>query len=137
MTRRSERGSITAFFAVLSTAMFVMVGVVVDGARAIELHRQLTDNASAAARLGADQLSIDALRQGQIVVDPEAAVAKATTYLAGLGEQGQVTVSGDAVTVRVSGNVQTSILAMVGVDSIPESAVVTATNLQGVTEGHP
>lgn len=128
-----ERGSLTAFVAVLAVGLLVLVGLVVDGGRAVVAKRQAMDIAEQAARLGADQLSVDALRAGKIVVDPAAASTAVTRYLASAGEVGTMSVSGDSVTVRVTAGASTSVLRMIGISSIPVSAEASATNLHGVT----
>lgn len=128
-----DRGSLTAFVAVLATGLFVLVGLVVDGGRAVTAKRQAVDVAEQAARVGADQLSIDALRAGSIVVDPARATSAVTQYLATAGESGTLAVTGDSVTVRISGNTPTTILGMIGIGIIPFSATASATDLHGVT----
>ena len=63
MSRMSdERGSITAFFAVLSVALILCAGLVLDGGRLLAERRTLSDLAAGAARAGAQAISIDALR---------------------------------------------------------------------------
>lgn len=131
--RDSESGSLTAFLAVLGAALFVLVGLVVDGGRAIDARRQAMDVAQEAARLGADQLSVDALRCGNVLVDPGAATQAATVYLAAADEQGTVSVSGNTVTVRVDSSVPTAILGMIGIGHLDVSASASATDLHGVT----
>lgn len=130
---REEAGSLAAFMAVLATGIFVLVGLVVDGGRAMTAKRQAVDVAEQAARLGADQLSVDALRAGNIVVDPARASSAVTRYLAAAGESGTVAVAGDNVTVSISGESQTTILRVVGIGSIPVTATASATDLHGVT----
>lgn len=128
-----EQGSLTAFLAVLAVALFVLVGLVVDGGRAVVAKREAIDVAEQAARVGADQLSVDALRSGTVVVDPSAATTAVARYLAAAGEQGVATVTGDSVTVHVSSTTPTVILGMVGISTIPVSASASATNVHGVT----
>ncbi|HZU79435.1 MAG TPA: TadE family protein [Acidimicrobiales bacterium] len=134
---RNERGSLTAFVAVLGAALFVLVGLVVDGGRAIDAHRQAMDAAREAARVGADQLSVDGLRSGEVTVDPAAAVAAVTGYLTAAGEQGSVQVDGDTIVVHVDASVPTAILGMIGIDHLSVSASASATNLHGVTRQDP
>lgn len=130
---RGEVGSLAAFMAVLATGLFVLVGLVVDGGRAMTAKRQAMDVAEQAARVGADQLSMDALRAGSIVVDPARASSAVTRYLASAGESGTVAIAGDNVTVSISGSASTTILRMIGIGSLPVSATASATDLHGVT----
>jgi Flp pilus assembly protein TadG len=130
----TEQGSLSAFVAVLALSLFILVGLVVDGGRAIAAHRQAIDIAEQAARAGAERLSLDNLRgSGSVTVDPGAALQGAETFLAEAGQQGDVSVSGQSVTVRIHVESPTSILGIVGITSIPVSASATATNVHGVT----
>ena len=130
----TENGSLTAFVAVLALALFVLVGLVVDGGRAIAAHRQAIDVAEQAARAGAEQLSLDSLRSnGSVTVDPAAAAQAAEQFLAVAGQQGTVLIAGQSVTVEIHLQSPTSILGIVGISSIPVSASATATNVHGVT----
>ena len=132
--RRTEQGSLSAFVAVLALSLFILVGLVVDGGRAIAAHRQAIDIAEQAARAGAERLSLDNLRSaGSVTVDPGAALQAAETFLAEAGQQGEVLVSGLSVTVKIHVESPTSILEIVGISSIPVSASATATNVHGVT----
>ncbi|HLX89307.1 MAG TPA: pilus assembly protein TadG-related protein [Acidimicrobiales bacterium] len=129
-----QRGSLTAFLAVLATGLFVVVGLVVDGGRAIAAKREAADVAEQAARVGADQLSIDDLRAGRFVVDPQAASNAVAGYLSVARMTGHSSVSGDSVTVHVSDNSTTAVLGIIGIRVIPVSATASATNLHGVTK---
>ena len=135
MNETSERGSLTAFLAVLALGLFVLVGLVVDGGRALVARRQAVDVAEQAARVGADQLSVDALRSGQFVVDPASAASAVTNYLEATGATGTVSVTGNSVTVHIVHNTPTTVLGMIGIGDIPVSATAAATNLHGVTRG--
>ncbi len=129
-----ERGSLTAFVAVLAVGLFVLVGLVVDGGRAVVAKRKAIDVAEQAARVGADQLSLDALRTGTVAIDPRSALGAVAAYLSVAGEGGSISVAGDNVTVRVSDSVPTTILGIVGIRRIPVSATASAANVHGVTE---
>lgn len=128
-----ERGSLSAFLALLSVGLFVLVGLVVDGGRALAARRHAVDVAEEAARLGADQLSVDALRNGSYVVDPTAAADAVEEELRTAGLTGTVSVSGDDVTVDVRSVTQTTILGIVGLRAISISGTATAVDLHGVT----
>ena len=128
-----EHGSLSAFLAVLSAGLLVLVGLVVDGGRALVAKRHAVDVAEQAARVGADQLSIDALRAGRFSIDPAQAVMAVDRYLASAASQGSISVTGDTVTVRVTGDVSTVILGMVGIRQLAVTAVAVATDVHGVT----
>lgn len=130
---RDESGSLVAFVAVLAVALFALTGLVVDGGRALALHRSVNDVAEQASRAGAAQLSVDALRSGLVTVDPEMAVAAAEAFLAAAGQHGTVVVTGNIVTVEVSAREPTTILGMIGLSQISVSASATATDVHGVS----
>lgn len=131
---RDDQGSLTAFLAVLAVGLFVLIGLVVDGGQAIVAKRTALDVAEQAARVGADQLSVDDLRAGRFAVDPVAAASAVTGYLDAAGATGSVSVSGDSVTVHVVGDAPTAILGIIGIDDIGVSATASATDVHGVTQ---
>jgi Flp pilus assembly protein TadG len=132
---RREDGSLSVFVVILATALFALVGLVVDAGRAIAAKGAAMDEAEQAARTGADQVSVDALRQGQVEIVPAAAVQAAEGYLNAVGQSGTASVSGSTVTVRIHASEPTVILSIVGIDHIDISAVASATNVHGVTRG--
>ncbi len=93
------------------------------------------DYAQEAALAGADQVSVDELRAGQVVIDPELATSAANAYLATVSQSGWASVSGDTVTVHVETNVPTVILGMIGINRVEISVSASATNVHGVTRG--
>lgn len=127
-----ERGSISAFLACLALGLFVVVGLVVDGGRVLAARRTAIDVAEEAARSGAGQLSVDALRRGSYVIDPSGAAQAVDAALRAAGMTGTTSVSGDTVTVSVRTNVPTTILGIVGLHSFSVTGVAMATNLHGV-----
>ena len=133
----SDDGSVTAFVALMLVALFVLVGLVIDGGTAVTAHQAAVDEAEQAARAGAGALSIDALRSGSVRLDPQGAVAAAENFTVEAGHPGTATVSAGAVTVSVRYRVTTSILGIVGIHSLAVSATATAVDLGGVTRGTP
>ena len=129
----SDDGSFSVFVTVLAVALFALVGLVVDAGRAVSARCAATDQAEQAARAGAGQLSIDALRSGQVALDSTAAVRAADAYLAAVGQSGTVSVVGDTVTVRIEEAEPTVMLGIVGIHVIRVSAVASATDVHGVT----
>ncbi len=134
---KSDDGSVTAFVALLLVAMFVLMGLVLDGGTALSAQQAATDEAEQAARAGAGSLSVDALRAGSIKIDQQAAVAAAEAFTLAAGHPGTATVSGDVIRVEVHYRVPTDILSMVGIKSLPVSAEATAFDVAGVTSGSP
>jgi len=134
---RPDSGSISAFVALLLVALIVLLGLVVDGGSVLSARQAATDEAEQAARAGAGALSVQALRAGSLQLDPGAAVAAAESYAAAAGHPGTATVSQGVVTVVINFRVGTEVLGIVGIHSLPVSAVASATDLQGVTVGTP
>ncbi len=134
---RDADGSISAFVVLLLVALMVLLGLVVDGGAALTAQQSAADEAEQAARAGAGALSVDALRSGSLQLDPAAAVAAAESFSAAAGHPGTATVSDGVVTVHIRYRVTTEVLGIVGIDSLPVSAVASATDVQGVTVGTP
>ena len=130
-------GSISAFVVLLLVGCMALLGLVVDGGSALSARQSAADEAEQAARAGAGALSVDALRSGSLQLDPSAAVAAAESFAAGAGHPGRASVLGGVVTVEVSYRIPTEILGIVGITSLPVSAVASAVDVQGVTTGAP
>jgi Flp pilus assembly protein TadG len=126
---------VTAFVALLLVAIFVVMGMVVDGGSAFTARQAAADEAEQAARAGAGALSVDALRAGTLRLDPQQAVAAAVAFTVAAGHPGTATVSGGTVHVRIDYRIHTEILGIVGIDTLPVSASASAIDVQGVTEG--
>jgi Flp pilus assembly protein TadG len=137
MSRRTpdEQGSIAAMTAVMAVALLAMVGLVVDGGRAVVARRVAMDDAAEAARSGVDALSISALRSGSVQIDPSVAIESAHQFLAAAGVQGSVDVTGQTVTVQVVTHEPTAVLSVIGIRSMTVTATASATDVHGVTEG--
>lgn len=131
LTERNEDG-VTALFVVLITvALLAMAGLVIDGGYAMASNRRLTSQAEQAARIGADALNQDSLRDGgDPQVDPSKAVAAAQTYLARVGApRGEVSIDGGIVTVTIKSHSKTSILSAVGVTQLATSGAASAKSI--------
>lgn len=134
---RDERGAVAAFVVLVLVGLLALVGLVVDGGTAFTAHQALQVEAEQAARAGAGQLSVDALRADRIQVDDPAAVFAARWFMVAAGHPGTVTVSGGVVSVHVDYRVPTAILSLVGIDQITVSAQASAVDVGGVTRGTP
>jgi hypothetical protein len=132
--KHDESGVLTAYVAVLAMALLAIVGMAVDSGRAIAAQGLAAGEAEQAARAGAGQLSLQGLRDGQLYVDPSAAVRTAEASMVRSGHPGTATVSNGIVTVRVVVVVPTTILGIVGVQSITVSATASASDVSGVTK---
>lgn len=101
--RHDDRGTVSAFVAVIAAALVMVAGLVYDGGQILASQARARDLASNAARAGAQEVDLDTLRADQtVVLDPDQATAAALNYLAGTGAVGSVEVNGARVTVTVT-----------------------------------
>lgn len=104
MSRRylDERGSLSAFVAVIAVALVMVAGMAYDGGQIVAAQATARDLASSAARAGAQELDLDQLRgAGQALLDAERATAAAQAFLSQSGYRGDTVVDGSAITVTV------------------------------------
>jgi hypothetical protein len=120
--------------AVLSVALFALIGLVVDSGRAIAARSEALTEAQQAARVGAGQISVDALRSGQVQIDPGRAESAGDAYLASVGQSGTTSVVGQTVIVQVVSEEPTVMLGIVGINQIKIEVSASAVNVHGVTE---
>lgn len=103
MRPRDERGSITAFVAVVATALVLVAGMAYDGGQVIAAHNAARNDAERAARAGAQQIDIDHLRAtNEPILDATAAEQAAVDFLERSGATGTASVSGASITVTVT-----------------------------------
>jgi hypothetical protein len=122
-----DRGSITAFTAVVCLGLLAFTGLAVDCGQAIAAKTQALGQAEDAARAGAQALDLHALRQNATVtLDPNLARRDADTYLAAQGARGSASADRTQVTVHVTAQVPTTFLALIGVGVLSVSATSTA-----------
>jgi hypothetical protein len=124
---RSDRGSATAWAIGIVAVVALLSGAVLDGGNAMAARVQALDIAQQAARAGANQLDLGALRnQGVVRLDPGAAQAAADAFLRQAGANGTATATTAQVTVTVTRSQPTLVLQAIGVDSIGMTATATA-----------
>ena len=98
-----ERGSITAFVAIIATALVMVAGMAYDGGQVIHAHNAARNDAEQAARAGAQRIDLDHLRQtNEPRLDATEAEAAAIDYLALVGATGTAVVDGADITVTVT-----------------------------------
>lgn len=134
--RRGDRGTITAFTAIVTLALLVAAGLVLDGGEMLAAKREAIDEANAAARAGAQAVDIDALR-GARDVRPrgDAAVQAAHAYLAGTGHAGTVEVRDRTVHVTIRVPVPLTLLGLIGMRTATVTGAGEARLVRGVTHG--
>lgn len=126
VTKRGDRGQVTAFVVGVVAALWLFTGIVIDGGLALAGKAQALDVAQEAARTGAQQLDIGRLRSTQdIRLLTGKAARAATAYVTATGDLGQAKVRGDEVTVKVTHRQPTQILQLVGVRALTVTAHAT------------
>ncbi len=136
MRRRGEQGQLTLFVSLVMVALLVLAGLVVDGGFVLAARRRAIDEANGAARAGAQALaSSDYRTTGEVVLDPGAATAAAQGYLGATGHSGTVEVEGGQVVVTLSFDQPTSLLAIIGIDSVTVNGRGRARAVRGIDTG--
>ena len=131
--RGTEQGSVSAFVAVIALGLVMVAGLVYDGGQILAAQARARDLAANAARAGAQEIDLDALRtDGVPLLDPDRAATAAHTYLVRSGVDGQVVVDGTSVTVTATIHQNMRILP---VPDREVRATDTATATPGVIEG--
>src|SRR6266704_6922367 len=109
--RSGDGGQITVFVVVMTVALILVAGLVLDGGLTLAARERALNEAQQAARAGAQAINLATYRQnGTLVLDPAQAVADARRYLGATGYQGSVQVAGNVVTVEVTVTQQMQIL---------------------------
>jgi hypothetical protein len=131
MTDRNEQGSITVFVVGILLALAVLGGLVFDGGAIIAAHREADAEAEGAARAAAEQISIPALRSGQVQLVSNQATSAAQQYLRHYGHTGTVTIDGDTVTVTVTYPIDMQVLNLIGISTKTVTGTANATAVEG------
>lgn len=98
-----DRGSVSAFVAVIAIALVAVAGLVYDGGQILNAQARARDLAANAARAGAQEIDLDVLRAEQrVVLDPDRATSAAHDYLSQHGAGGSVDIDGSRVTVTAT-----------------------------------
>lgn len=118
--RMGERGSTSLFFAGVAMALFMVVGLVVDGGGMIKATQEADQIAQQAARQAGQAVSADSIVQGdrKVTLDPAAAKAAGSKYIAAAGATGSVTISGDKIRVQTNYPYRPLFLSIVGIGSL-------------------
>lgn len=122
-----ERGAVLVAGLLLTLALLMVIGVAVDVGHAFIVRRELVAAADDAALTGSQALDADALHEGRLALDPQAAQADALAAVsAGQGVQAQAVATPSAVSVHLQRRFPTVLLRLVGLDSLTVSAQATA-----------
>lgn len=130
-----DAGQVTAFTVVITAALLLLAGLVIDAGLALAAKTRALDLAQSAARTGAQQLDLTAYRVDGIVrLDPDRAEQAARNYLAAAHIAGTATATSRGISVTVHTLQRTQILRIVGIGAIEVRAEATARPRHGVTE---
>jgi hypothetical protein len=114
----------------MSLVLMVCAGLVVDGGLAINARMRIADDAEQAARVGADAIDVEALRnRDELVIDDGQARARGEKYLQDRGYAPgtyKVLPEGDRVVVTISDRSDTALLKLINVDSFEINARATS-----------
>jgi len=131
-----DAGTMSVFVVGLVVVLMALAGLVVDGGRAVNARAAAADDAEQAARAGANQLDQNELRaSGRVVIDSAAAQQAATNYLAArgyTGGEGSVDIQPNSVRVAVSDDIDTTLLALVNIDTFHVTGSATARAAVGI-----
>ena len=131
-----DNGSASVLVLGMALVTFAISGVAVDGTRAFLLRRSMQNACDSIALAAAARLdeSVYYRSGGDVVrVDPRAAreVAASSAIARGLDARLSVSTTGGRVEVVLKGEVATSFLGLVGIDSVPVAASATASPVAG------
>lgn len=122
-----ERGAILVSGLLLALALLMVIGAAVDVGQAFIVRRELVAVADDAALSGSQALDLNALHQGRLALDPQAAQTAALAVLSTeQGVEAQADASAGAVSVHVERRFPTVLLRLVGLTSLTVSAQATA-----------
>jgi hypothetical protein len=110
---RGDRGFVTAWTVALAVACWALVGLALDGGRALRERSEAFGAASSAARAGAQQIDERAAVLGDLQLDEQAARQAALEYVSDRGfGGGSVEIDGLVVTVTIDDSTDLAILQM-------------------------
>jgi Flp pilus assembly protein TadG len=136
--RNGEAGSLSVLMPLLAVLALIVIGFGFDGANVLTAKRRGINVAEQAARAGAGQLDLAALRAGDAYrIDPAKARQAAQQYLAQAGYAGQVRLGrdriGDRVDVSVTWSQRGLFTSLVGVGQYGGTVQASAYSCHGVT----
>lgn len=139
---RGDRGTLSLFVVMFAPVVVLLAGLLVDGGIAINARMRAADVAQQAARAGANDLNVTALRSGTVQLAPDAC-AKALAFVgnyAGIGARPAgctpITIGGHpGIKVWATVTVSSQILGIIGIHSFTETAYGQASPVCGITQG--
>ena len=140
---RGDRGTLSLFVVLFTPVVVLLAGLLVNGGIAINARERAADVAQQAARAGANDLNVAALRSGTVELDPAACNV-------GYRVRGQVhRHRGDArdrarsfrsnghpgIKVYATVTVHPQFLGLIGIGSFAQTSYGEATPVCGITQG--
>jgi Flp pilus assembly protein TadG len=116
--RRNERGSVTLWAVIITTAVLMIMGLVVDGGAQLRATQRADQVAREAARAAGQAVSGDPILGRPGLVDVTRGRQAATAYLAAAEVAGDITVTGATITVTTRVRFTPVMLSAIGVGSI-------------------
>lgn len=111
----ADQGSVSLFLLLSAFAVFLAVGLVIDGGQKLRATQRADDDAAEAARAGLQSVQPAGVVRGQPPrVNNAAAILAAQHYLAAAGVTGTVSVNGDRIQVRTSISFTPAFLSVIG-----------------------
>lgn len=136
MMRRNERGSVTLWAVIITTAVLMIVGLVVDGGSQLRATQRADQVAREAARAAGQAISGDPILGRPGLVDVSRGRQAAAAYLSAAGVAGDVLVEGTTITVNTRVSWSPVILSAIGVGSVTVTGSAQAETKQ-VYQGAP
>ncbi|WP_345584548.1 TadE family protein [Tessaracoccus lubricantis] len=136
MMRRNERGSVTLWAVIITTAVLMIVGLVVDGGSQLRATQRADQVAREAARAAGQAISGDPILGRPGLVDVSRGRQAAAAYLSAAGVAGDVHVEGTTITVDTRVSWSPVILSAIGVGSVTVTGSAQAETKQ-VYQGAP
>ena len=125
--RGDDPGTVTAFVVVLTSALLLLTGLVLDGGLALATEVDALGAAQEAARTGAQQLDLTAYRRtGELRLDISASTTAAHDYLVAAGYTGTVAATTQHVTVTITAHQPTQLLSLIGIHKLTVQASASA-----------
>ncbi len=139
---RGDRGTLSMFVVLFTPVVVLLAGLLVDGGIAINARERAADVAQQAARAGANDLNVAALRSGSVGLAPGACDV-ATAFVgkyAGIGATpgpcAFVTVNGrPGIKVYATVTVRSQFLGLIGIRNFTQTSYGEASPVCGITQG--
>lgn len=132
--RRDERGSVSVWLIASAIALIGIAGIGFDLSGQVHTKQHAQNVATQAARVGAEQVSADAVVGGRVSVNFVSARYAAQSYLRDAGVRGSVSiVNGTTIRVTTSETYSTTYLGLLGIGHMTVTGDATAELIR--TEG--